>query len=200
MDNTCILFIHGGGDDGYGSDSHLSHSLEKLLGKTYRVKFPRMPTPDFDSTESWPKKIHDTIAACQPTFLVGHSFGGSNLLQYLVRYGTPKGIRGIFLLAPPFWGSDSDWDYKEYVLPPKFAEKLSREIPLFLYQCRDDEVVDILHLDRYAKAIPWANVRKLSEGGHQFGNDLSDVAREITAINQQANVPQRLRASAKSKS
>jgi predicted alpha/beta hydrolase family esterase len=186
MDTTHILFIHGGGDDGYGKDSKLADSLQKNLGKKYRVTFPHMPEPDWDSTEIWPKKIHEAIAAHQPTFLVGHSFGASNLLQYLVHYGTPQSVHGVFLLAPPFWGSDSSWDYKEYALPSNFADKLSHKTPLFLYQCRDDEVVDIVHLDRYAKATPWATVRKLAHGGHQMGNDLSVVAQDIVAINQES--------------
>ena len=53
------------------------------------------------------------------------------MLQYLVRYGTPPHVQGTFLLAPPFWGSDSDWDYEAYALPPNFADKLSRKTPLF---------------------------------------------------------------------
>ena len=182
MNTTHILFIHGGGDDGYEADSKLADSLQKNLGNTYKITFPRMLAPDFDSAESWPKKINEAITAQQPAFLVGHSFGASNILQYLVRYGTPQSVQGIFLVAPPFWGSDSDWDYEEYALPSDFADKLSRTTPLFLYQCRDDEIVKIVHLDRYAKAMPWATVRKLDRGGHQMGDDLSVVAKDILAI------------------
>ena len=183
MNTTHILFVHGGGEDGYGTDSKLADSLREHLGEKYEVTFPRMPAPDSDSADVWPKKIREAITARSPSFLVGHSFGASNLLQYLVRYGTPETIQAVFLLAPPFWGSDSDWDYEEYALPQHFADKISRTIPLFLYQCRDDEVVDVAHLDRYARAMPWATVRKLDHGGHQMGNDLSVVAKDIKAIN-----------------
>jgi len=183
MNTTHILFVHGGGDDGYASDSKLAHSLREHLGEKYEVTFPRMPTPDFDSATVWPKKIHEAIMALSPTLLVGHSFGASNLLHYLVHYGTPKTIQAVFLLAPPFWGSDANWDYKAYALPPHFADEISRTTPLFLYQCRDDEVVDVVHLERYAQAMPWAKVRKLEHGGHQMGNDLSVVAKDIKAIN-----------------
>src|SRR5436190_13847994 len=84
-----LLFIHGGGDDGYGADSKLADSLREKLGEKYKVTFPRMPEPGFDSSETWPAKIHKAVATYKPTFLVGHSFGASNLLQYLVRYGSP---------------------------------------------------------------------------------------------------------------
>jgi len=180
MNKTRILFIHGGGNDGYGDDSKLADSLRHNLDKTFEVIFPHMPTPDFDSTDSWTKKIHEYIATYQPTILAGHSFGASNILQYLVRYGMPKGVKGIFLMALPFWGGPG-WDYEEYELPSNFADKLSRKTPLFLYQCRDDEVVDIAHLDLYATAMPWATVRRLDHGDHQIGNDLSAVARDIVA-------------------
>jgi predicted alpha/beta hydrolase family esterase len=182
MHTTQLLFIHGGGDDGYGADSKLADSLKKKLGRSYEVTFPHMPEPDSNATQIWPKKIHEAVEALQPTLLVGHSFGASNLLQYLVQYGTPQEVRGVFLIAPPFWGSDADWDFKEYALPANFADKLSRKTPLFLYQCRDDEVVSIAHLDRYANAMPWATVRKPAHGGHQMGNDLSVVAQDIVAI------------------
>jgi predicted alpha/beta hydrolase family esterase len=182
MDTTQIVFIHGGGDDGYGADSKLADSLQKNLGNSFKVTFPRMPEPDRRATKVWPKTIHETVEKHQPTFMVGHSFGASNLLQYFVQYGTPRYVRGVFLLAPPFWGSDADWDYKEYALPSNFADKLSRKTPLFLYQCRDDEVVNVSHLDRYAKAMPWATVRKLAHGGHQMGNDLSAIAQDIVEV------------------
>jgi predicted alpha/beta hydrolase family esterase len=186
MNATHILFIHGGGDDGYGADSKLVDSLQENLGKKYEVAFPHMPPLDFDASESWSKKIHEAVATHQPIFLVGHSFGASSVLQYLVHYGMPQSVQGIFLIAPPFWGSDSNWDYEEYALPSNFADMLSRKTPLFLYQCRDDEVVDVAHLDRYAKAMPWATVRKLTRGGHQMGNDLSIVAQDIVAIKQES--------------
>jgi predicted alpha/beta hydrolase family esterase len=86
MTKTHILFIHGGGDDGYTTDSKLADSLQQNLGDNYIVLFPHMPTPDSHSAQSWPKKIHEAIATAQPTFLVGHSFGASNMLQYLVHY------------------------------------------------------------------------------------------------------------------
>jgi predicted alpha/beta hydrolase family esterase len=181
MKRTQVLFIHGGGEDGYGADSKLADSLRKNLGEDYDVIFPHMPDPDWNATEVWPKKIHEAVLACQPTFLVGHSFGASNLLQYFAQFGTPHGVQGVFLIAPPFWGSDASWDIKEYALPQDFVDRLSRKTPIFLYQCRDDEVVSVTHLDRYAKAIPWATVRKIAHGGHQLGNDLSAVAQDIVA-------------------
>lgn len=186
MDTTSILFIHGGGDDGYGADSKLADSLRKNLGEGFVVAFPHMPEPGWDSTEVWPMKIHEAVAVHHPTFLVGHSFGASNVLQYLVQYGTPRSLQGVFLIAPPFWGSDANWDIKEYALPPRFADKVSHETPIFLYHCRDDEVVDVVHLDRYAEALPWATIRKLARGGHQMDNDLSVVAQDIAATKRRA--------------
>lgn len=182
MNTTRVLFIHGGGDGGYEADLKLADSLQKNLGDRYDVIAPNMPEPGWDAAEVWPKYIHEAAEAHQPDFIVGHSFGASNVLQYLVRYGTPKSLQGIFLVAPPFWGSDANWDFKEYELPTDFADKLSHKTPLFLYQCRDDEVVDIAHIDRYAKAMPWATVRKFDHGGHQIGNDFSVVAKDIAAI------------------
>ena len=135
MDTTHLLFIHGGGDDGYGTDSKLADSLQKNLGGKYKVAFPHMPTPEFDASESWQKKIHEAIAAHQPTFLVGHSFGASTLLQYVVNHGMPQSVQGVFLIAPPFWGSDSSWSYKEFALPSNFCFWSSLTVIFPLFPC-----------------------------------------------------------------
>jgi hypothetical protein len=50
----------------------------------------------------------------------------------------------------------------------------------------NDEVVPISHLERNAAYLPAATVRELEDGGHQFGNDLTVVARDIRALVQGA--------------
>ena len=51
---------------------------------------------------------------------------------------------------------------------------------IFLYHSRDDEVVPFAHLALYAAKLPQATIRQFDEGGHQIGNDLADVAEDIT--------------------
>ena len=49
-DKKQVLFIQGGGEDGYEADAKLVASLQAGLGATYNVRYPQMPdtdAPDF---------------------------------------------------------------------------------------------------------------------------------------------------------
>jgi len=54
--------------------------------------------------------------------------------------------------------------------------------PIFLYHSRDDEIVPFAHMAIYAKKLPQATIRKFNGRGHQFNNDLSEVAKDITSL------------------
>lgn len=147
---TDVLFIHGGGDDGYEADAKLAASLRAELGATYHVRYPRMPdapAPDF----GWGAKIATEIGALNgKLFLVGHSLGASMLLKYLSEHDVEQPIAGLFLIATPFWSGDEDW-VQGLMLPASFPETLPKGVPIFFYYAEDDEEIDITHLDRRSR-------------------------------------------------
>lgn len=174
-----VLFIHGGGEGGYEADAILAASLQSALGEAYRVRYPQMPDedePDF----GWGRQIGKEIAAIKgEVILVGHSLGASLLLKYLSENEVKNQISGIFLISTPFWGGDENSQYEGLTLQENFAETLPQDVPIFLYHSRDDEEVDIAHLTMYAKKLPQATIREVASGGHQLGNDLTQVALDI---------------------
>ena len=177
-----ILFIHGGGEGGYDADAPLAASLQQRLGADYNVRYPRMPedgaSPDF----GWGEKIRREIAAIsRDMFLVGHSLGASMILKCLSENRISGRIRGIFLLATPFWSGTEEWE-KGLMLREDFASALPRDIPIFLYHSQDDQEIDMSSLDIYQAQLPKAIVRKPATGGHQFGNDLALVAHDIQSL------------------
>ncbi len=180
-DKIQVLFVQGGGDGGYEVDAKLAASLQEALGTAYHVCYPHMPTedtPDF----GWGRQIGKEIAAIQgEVILVGHSLGASMLLKYLSEHPISQPIGGIFLLATPFWSGDEEWQ-KGLALREDFADKLPSGVPIFLYHNRDDEEVDISNLAAYTKKLPQAFIREAANGGHQFGNDLTRVALDITSL------------------
>ncbi|MBO9205480.1 MULTISPECIES: alpha/beta fold hydrolase [Niastella] len=177
-----ILFIQGGGDDGYKEDEKLVTSLRTLLEASYQVQYPRMPSDESLPDFGWLHKIENEITAIKgQTILVGHSLGGSMLLKYLSEKDTQQEIAGIFLIATPFWSGDEDW-IKGLKLPAGFSDKLPKNTPVFLYHCRDDQEVPFEHLARYAQHLPNAIIRELASGGHQLNNDLSIVANDIRSL------------------
>lgn len=108
---------------------------------------------------------------------MGHSVGASVLLQYCSE--EQQAFAGLFLLATPFWGADEFWKWDEARLPDEVAAKLASIPHIFLYHSRDDEVVPFAHLALYRAKLPQATVREFDGRGHQFANDLTQVAEDI---------------------
>ncbi|MGN6162976.1 MAG: alpha/beta hydrolase [Flavisolibacter sp.] len=174
-----VLFIQGGGDDGYEADKALVLSLKNNLGKRYQVDYPEIQSDETFSDFGWTKQIGEAIYRINHDFiLVGHSFGASMILKYLSENSISKTIEGIFLLATPFWSGNEEWQ-TGLKLKGNFADKLPIKVPIFLYHCQDDEEVPFSHLDQYKKRLTRANFREIKSGGHQFNNDLALIARDI---------------------
>jgi uncharacterized protein len=113
--------------------------------------------------------------------LVGHSLGALVLLRYLSEEEVKKPVAGLFLVAAPYAGTGG-WEVGEDQLREAFATRLPRGLPVFLYHSRDDEVVPFAHLALYEAKLPWAAVRGFDGRGHQFGDDLSEVAGDIREV------------------
>ncbi len=177
-----ILFIHGSGGEGaYEEDGILVASLQNALGAAYQVRYPKMPLEDSAGYADWKAQIARELSALDnQVILVAHSVGGSILLKYLVEEQVENAIAGLFLFAAPYFGGDENWNYPDMNLPQDFATMLPAIAQIFLYHSRDDEVVPFAHLALYAAKLPQATVRVFDGRGHQFGNDLADVAEDIT--------------------
>jgi len=176
-----ILFMHGGGGEGaYAEDGILAASLQKALGSAYEVRYPKMPLEESASYSDWKAQIVMELSSLDDdVILVAHSVGGSILLKYLSEEQVETPIAGLFLLATPYFGGDENWNYPEMDLAQDFATRLPAIPRIFLYHSRDDEVVPFAHLALYAAKLPQAIVRIQDGRGHQFGNDLADVAEDI---------------------
>ena len=82
--NNCVLFIQGGGGEGYEADKKLVASLQAALGETYEVRYPQIVSDETLSDFGWPPQIGKEIANIKGNvILVGHSLGASLLLKYL---------------------------------------------------------------------------------------------------------------------
>ena len=176
-----VLFIHGGGGEGtYEEDGILVASLQNALGAAYEVRYPKMPLEESAEYADWKAQIATELSTLDDeVILVAHSVGGSILLKYLTEEQVEKPIAGLFLLATPYFGGDQNWNYTGMNLPQDFAAMLPAIPRIFLYHSRDDEVVPFAHLALYAAKLPQATIREFDGRGHQFGNDLAEVAEDI---------------------
>jgi len=177
-----VLFIQGGGEGAHNEDALLAASLQEALGAEYDVRYPQMPGESEPDMQTWKPQIARELAAVDgKIILVGHSVGGSTLLKYLSEEEVEKPIAGLFLLAAPSW-DEGNWNFDDFRLPDDLAAKLSRVPRIFLYHNRDDEIVPFSHLALHAARLPRAVVRESDKGGHQFGNDLANVASDIRSV------------------
>jgi predicted alpha/beta hydrolase family esterase len=152
------------------------------LGKGYKIIYPEIlpdeSAPDFGWTQQIGKKISETES---DIILVGHSFGASMILKYLSESSADKRLKGVFLVATPFWEGNEDWQMG-LKLQADFADKLPGEVPVFFYHCQDDKEIPISHLAHYQQKLPKATFREIKSGGHQLNNDLTSVAKDIRSL------------------
>lgn len=178
-----VLFIQGAGEGAHAEDALLADSLRAELGAGFDVHFPAMIDEDDAQLDVWSRQIDEAIASMDGDVIaVGHSVGSSILAKHLSEAELDSRIVAIFLLATPFWSGEGIWTWEEGKLERSAAERLSRRVPVFLYHCEDDEVVPFGHLRPNADFLRDATVRVLPTGGHQFGNDLAVVARDIRSV------------------
>ncbi len=177
-----VLFIQGAGEGAYEIDQELVTSLRDVLSAEYNVLYPEMPEEENAGYEAWKDRISKELAALEGNIiLVGHSAGGSILLKYLSEEKVERRIAGIFLIAAPYFGAEN-WQVDEVTLLEGFASHLPTGAPIFFYHSRDDEWVPFAHLTMYANKIPRATIREFDGRGHQFNNDLSEVAADIASL------------------
>lgn len=177
-----VLFIQGAGEGTHANwDIHLVESLRRQLGPSYSVRYPEMPDEGNPTVAAWRPVLERELTALRPgSVVVGHSIGGTVLIHVLADAAPTIMLGAIALIAAPFIG-DGGWTSDELAPRTDLAERLP-DAPIFLYHGVDDAEVPVSHVDRYAAALPHAQVRRLAGRDHQLNNDLSEVARDIRAL------------------
>ena len=178
-----VLFVQGGGEGAHAADEKLVASLRRALGASYEVVYPRMPNEAAPDYVAWKRCLsHELEALDGEIVLVGHSLGAYVLVRYLGEEVTPaRSIIGVFLIAAPYPAGDADWVYEGFALPEDLAAKFPKGAPVFLYHSRDDRTVPFAHVALYGTALPGATIRETT-GGHQLGDDLTRLARDIASL------------------
>lgn len=178
-----VLFIQGGGERVHDEwDDKLVASLSAGLGTDYEVRYPRMPDEDDPSYATWAATLERELAGLgEGAFLVGHSVGGTILINALAEHPPKRRLGGIFLIAAPFVG-EGGWQNADWTPQPALGEKLPRGVPIYLFHGLADATVPASHAELYARAIPQAHLRRLSDRDHQINNDLSEVVAVIRSL------------------
>lgn len=178
-----ILFVQGGGEGAHDEwDNKLVASLKRELGPGYEIRYPRMPNEGSPIYDAWKVKLVKEIEALENgAILVGHSIGGTILIDVIAKQPPARMLAGTFLIAAPFIGGGG-WPSEDINPTEDIGARLSSDVPIYLYHGTADETAPIAHLALYAKALPQAHVSRLEGRNHQLNDDLSEVAYDIRAL------------------
>jgi len=180
---TQILFIQGAGEDVHEKwDNKLVESLRRELGRGYEVRYPIMPNEADPQFAVWRVALENEIGALSNgAIVVGHSIGGTILVNVLAEYVPKVALGAIVLIAAPFIGNGG-WKSEDIAPRSDLGTRLPPNVPVLLYHGDKDEIAPISHVAQYAAAIPRARVRRLAGRDHQLNNDLSEVASDIRQL------------------
>jgi uncharacterized protein len=179
---TTILFLHSAGPQGPGEgSSRLLAALREEL-PDFKIVAPLMPKPDEPTAAAWINAMQGEIEGMDGPFIaIGHSLGGSTLLQVLARHGVPANLKGVVLVAAPFWGKD-DWNVAEFALQDGDLAALEDLAPLVILQGDADDVVPADHPGHYRKHLKATQIRILQQVDHEAEGAAPAVAEAVHAL------------------
>lgn len=178
-----LLFVQGGGAWVHDEwDNKLVESLTRELGPSYEIRYPRMPNEDEPSYAAWRDVLQKEFASLNDgAIVVGHSIGGTILINVLAEHSPERQLGAIFLIAAPFVG-DGGWQPDDWQPQRAIGRKIPDGVPIYVYHGLADDTAPPSHADLYAHAIPQADVYRLPGRDHQLNNDLREIAEVIKAM------------------
>ncbi len=93
--------------------------------------------------------------------LIGHSLGGNFLGKYLAENELPIRVGQLHLVAPA-------WGEGDFTMPESLSLIESQVERTHIYHSADDAVVPIAHGERFATALPSAELVRFSDRNHFF--------------------------------
>src|SRR5688572_13518614 len=157
-----VLFIQGAGAGTYDDwDDKLVDSLRRELGDGWEIRYPRMPAEDDPSYAAWGPALVQAMATLENgAIVVGHSVGGTILIQALAERAPDVELAMIVLIAASFVG-DGGWPGEEFQWSSDLGSRLPHGVPVHLFHGLEDDMVLPAHADLYARAIPHAHLHLL---------------------------------------
>jgi predicted alpha/beta hydrolase family esterase len=180
---VAVLFVQGAGENAHAVDRLMADALARELGDRFQVVFPRVPDEADPDRDAWKRAIAADVRRASATILAAHSAGAANVADMLAegRCGEFPGVRGLFLLAPPFIGPGG-WAFDGFHFDHATDRQAPAGTPLHFYFGSADETVPSAHAALYAAVFPDATVHRLKDCDHQFGGHLRRVARDIRRV------------------
>jgi pimeloyl-ACP methyl ester carboxylesterase len=141
-----------------------------------------MPDEANPTFATWRLALENEFATLRDgAIVVGHSVGGTILINVLAECMPKVALGAIVLIAAPFIG-EGGWTSADIEPASDLAARLPPAVPVFLYHGDKDDIAPIAQVALYADAIPRARVRRLANRDHQLNNNLAEVASDIREL------------------
>ena len=180
-----LVFIHSAGPQGGNNGStRFVARLKDRLGGNFTLSAPAMPDPERPDINQWLGGIEKAVSQAAPGLvLVGHSLGGSTILQFLARnpeiWRENSHLSAVFIIASPFWGL-TDWEIDEFTLTKDEVRILGDCKVIHFCHSRDDRIVGFDHFQTYVDHLPAAGKIVLESAGHLLlDGDIDSLVKEI---------------------
>ena len=180
---VAVLFVQGAGENAHAADRVMADALATELGDRFQVVFPRLPDEADPDRNAWRRRIAADARRASALIVVAHSAGAANVADMLAegRHAEVPGVRGMFLLAPPFIGPGG-WAFEGFHLDHATSRQALGGLPLHFYFGSADKTVPAAHAALYESAFPDANFHRLQHCDHQFAGHLRRVAQDILRV------------------
>jgi predicted alpha/beta hydrolase family esterase len=141
-----------------------------------------MPNEADPSYPMWKAALAEEIAGLDDgAILMGHSLGGTILINAIAEAPPHRKLAGVFLIAAPFVGVGG-WPSEDIKPMAELGARLPPKTPIYLYHGSKDDTAPFAHVDLFEKAIPGAIVHRLHGRDHQLNDDLAEVAADVRAL------------------
>ena len=157
---------------------------ETFTEEGYEVFTPAMPNKLNAKYEEWKiwferhfEHLHDGV------ILVGWSLGGYFLVKYLLENETPFTIKALFLLAPLFENENVEGDGDDggdfAFDTSRVGELANRTDAIYLFHSKDDPIVPFHHSEKYAAALPNAELITFEDKNHFLIEEFPELVEKI---------------------
>jgi predicted alpha/beta hydrolase family esterase len=160
-------------------------TLVEDLGDEYEVFTPSMPNSGNAKYEEWKIWFERHFEFLRDgVVLLGWSQGGYFLVKYLIENELPFQPSALILVAAPFEpadfggedGGDFNFDTKQV---GELAEKVEK---IVIFHSKDDFVVPFEHAEKYAAALPNAEVVTFADKNHFLIEEFPELLEKIRAF------------------
>jgi predicted alpha/beta hydrolase family esterase len=156
--------------------------LPQTLGDGYEVIQPSMPNKFNAKYAEWKLWFQKYVPFVRNgVVLVGHSLGGSFLAKFLAEEKLPVDIAGTFLIAAPY-DEDDGRKLVEFDSPESLALLGEQGGQIFLYQSKDDTIVNFKELTKFQNALPNAHARIFEDRHHFLGETFPEIIDDIKSL------------------